>query len=81
MNRVSGGGLPSILTAESVFLVTTTGPGASLDIVVTKVVDDPEKCEEEGEEEPPSIPTPCPLECSPSEYYYRAFGLGSPRAR
>lgn len=47
-------------------------PGASYNIVVEKVVDDPEKCDEEEE----SDPDDCDIDfCDPSDYYTKAFGL------
>jgi hypothetical protein len=69
--------LPESLQGEAVFVVTTTEEGATFSVEVTDVDDDPE-CEDEEEE---SEDEPCPIElgCSPSEYYWRAFGLPGPR--
>lgn len=64
--------LPESLEGEAVFVVTTTEKGSTFTVSVTDVDDEPE-CEDEEDEG--SVPTPCPLECPPSEYYYRAFGV------
>ena len=65
--------LPATLQNDTIFVVTTTEDGATFGIEVLDV-DDDEDCQEDPEEDKP-IPTLCPLECPPSEYYYRGFGV------
>ncbi len=60
--------LPESFDGEAVFVVTAIKKGALLEIDVTDVDDDPE-CEDE--EDGGSAPEPCPLDCPPSEYYYK----------
>jgi hypothetical protein len=59
--------LPDVLDGEAVFAVTATTPGALFAIEVTDVSDDDE-CEDE--DTAPDVPTPCPIVCPPSRYYW-----------
>ena len=60
---------PTLLEDESVFLVTATGPG-SYSVEINRVVDDPEKCEEEIPIFQPIPPDPLCDICIPSTYYW-----------
>lgn len=54
-------------------LVITSLEGTEVPLVVTEVDDDPDpECKDD---DPVEVPTPCPLECPASEYYWRAMGV------
>lgn len=66
--------LPDTLQGEAMFVASSTGSGASFTVRAVDVDDEPD-CEDDEDGGPVEVPTPCPLECDPSEYYWRGFGV------
>ena len=59
-------------------LIITSLEGTEVPLAITEVedIDDDPECEDEDDAGGPvEVPTPCPLECPPSEYYWRAMGV------